>query len=54
MQNKVEQMWYDHDKNYSCTCVSISQNDNLVASGASDGTLVVRSLKDNEVVLKDK
>jgi len=26
----------------------------LVASGASDGTLIVRSIKDNEIILKDR
>lgn len=54
MQHKVELLYYDHDKNYSCSAVSISQTDNFIAAGASDGTLVVRSLKEQQVIIKDK
>lgn len=54
MQHKVDHMFLDHDKNHSCISVSISSNDNLVASAGSDGTLVVRSLKDSDIILKDK
>lgn len=54
MQHKVEQVYYDHDKNYSCSAVSISQSDTFIAAGAADGTLVVRSLKEHQVTIKDK
>jgi len=54
MLSKVDYLWFDHDRNQACVCVSISQNDNLIASGSADGTLVVRSIKDDEVVMKDR
>ncbi len=54
MQDKVDCLWFDHDRNQACVCVSISQNDNLVASGSTDGTLVVRSIKDDAVIIKDR
>jgi WD40 repeat protein len=44
--NKVDQIFSDHDRNYSCNSISINLNDNLIASGSADGHLVVRSLRD--------
>lgn len=52
--NKVDQIFSDHDRNYSCNSISINSNDNLVASGSADGHLVVRSLRDGEVVMTDR
>lgn len=52
--NKVDQIFSDHDRNYSCNSISINSNDNLIASGSSDGQLVVRSLKDGDVILSDR
>ena len=54
MQHKVEQTFQDQDKNLSCVSVTISTNDNLVASASSDGQLIVRSLKDKQIIIKDK
>lgn len=54
MVHKVENCFFDHDKNFPCVSTSISLNDNLVASGSADGTLICRSLKDNAIILQDK
>lgn len=54
MQHKVEHSFQDHDKHHACIATSISLNDNLLASASQDGTVIVRSLKDKSVVVKDK
>ena len=54
MSHKVEHCFFDLDKNYPCVSTSISLNDNLVAAGSQDGTLVCRSLKDKTIILTDK
>jgi WD40 repeat protein len=51
MHHRVDAIFMDHDKNYSCTSVSLNLSDNLIASGSSDGTLIIRSIKENEVIV---
>lgn len=36
-ENRVDQVFSDHNKNYTCTSVSINSNDNFLASGSADG-----------------
>lgn len=53
-ESKVDQIFNDHDRNYSSTSISLNCSDNLFASGSSDGHLIVRNLKDGEVIISDR
>jgi WD40 repeat protein len=53
MEQRVDQIFSDHNKNFACTSISLNSNDSILASGSSEGELIVRNIKDNEIILRD-
>lgn len=42
VEERVEKIFTDHNPNYSCVSVSLSQSDGMLACGSADGTLICR------------